>query len=71
MSPVLDVLNRGEEVPVPSTPATTLAVPVRNLHSTVGIAHMKDITNTLKLLLALLKKPPTFVASAFSPRSHR
>lgn len=35
-------------------PATTIAVPVRNLHSTVGIAHVNDIKETIKLLLELL-----------------
>jgi len=38
-------------------PATTITIPVRNLHSTVGIAHMKDVNNMIELVLALLKRP--------------
>ena len=41
-------------------PATTIAVPVRNLHSTVGIAHVKDIRDTISLLIELLKEPSRF-----------
>jgi len=41
-------------------PATTICVPVRNLHSTVGIAHVKDIRDTIHLLLELLKEPSKF-----------
>ncbi len=44
-------------------PATTLAIPVRNLHSTVGIAHMKDVNDTIKLVLALLARAPDFLSS--------
>jgi putative aminopeptidase FrvX len=42
-------------------PATTLAVPVRNLHSTVGVAHMKDINETIKLVLDVLREPATLL----------
>jgi putative aminopeptidase FrvX len=42
-------------------PASTIAVPVRNLHSTVGVAHMKDINDTTKLVLRLLKLPPRLI----------
>ena len=41
-------------------PATTITVPIRNLHSTVGIAHLKDIRDTISLLLELLKEPSRF-----------
>lgn len=41
-----------------SIPATTIAVPVRNIHSTVGVSHMKDVVNTIKLVIEILKKPP-------------
>ncbi len=41
-------------------PATTICVPVRNLHSTVGIAHVKDIRDTINLLVELLKEPSKF-----------
>lgn len=41
-------------------PATTICVPVRNLHSTVGIAHVKDIRDMISLLLELLKEPSRF-----------
>jgi putative aminopeptidase FrvX len=39
-------------------PASTITVPIRNLHSTVGVAHMKDINDMIKLLTRLLKSPP-------------
>ena len=39
-------------------PATTVSVPVRNIHTAVGMAHVDDIKNTIKLLELLLKKPP-------------
>lgn len=39
-------------------PATTVSVPVRNIHTAVGMAHVQDIKNTIKLLELLLKKPP-------------
>jgi endoglucanase len=37
-------------------PATTITVPVRNLHSTVGIAHMKDVRDTIRLVMTILKE---------------
>ena len=39
-------------------PATTVSVPVRNIHTVVGMANVNDIKNTIKLLEILLKKPP-------------
>ncbi|MDI6721191.1 MAG: M20/M25/M40 family metallo-hydrolase [Candidatus Aenigmarchaeota archaeon] len=45
-------LSRG------GVPATVVGVPIKNLHSTVGAASMKDINNAIKLLMALLKNPP-------------
>ena len=39
-------------------PSTTISVPVRNIHSTVGIANVNDIITTIRLLSILLKKPP-------------
>lgn len=39
-------------------PATTVSVPVRNIHTVVGMASIRDIKNTIKLLEILLKKPP-------------
>ncbi|MBI2579287.1 MAG: M42 family peptidase [Candidatus Aenigmarchaeota archaeon] len=39
-------------------PATVVGVPIKNLHSTVGVASMKDINNAVKLLSILLKNPP-------------
>ncbi len=39
-------------------PATVVGVPMRNIHSTVGIAHTDDIDNCIKLLLELFKSPP-------------
>ena len=45
-------LSRG------GVPATVVGVPVKNLHSTVGVVSMKDVRNATKLLLALIAKPP-------------
>ncbi|MBI4021352.1 MAG: M28 family peptidase [Candidatus Aenigmarchaeota archaeon] len=39
-------------------PTAVLAVPVRNIHTTMGIASMVDVRHTIRLLLELLKKPP-------------
>ena len=41
--------------------ATTITIPVRNLHSTVGVASMKDVNATIKLVRELLKYPPKFL----------
>lgn len=38
--------------------STVLGVPIRNIHTSVGIASKKDIENTIKLLEAILKEPP-------------
>jgi len=38
-------------------PTTIVSVPVRNIHSTISIAHREDIENSIKLLVELLKKP--------------
>ncbi|MBR9682750.1 MAG: M42 family metallopeptidase [Candidatus Aenigmarchaeota archaeon] len=45
-------LSRG------GVPATVVGVPIRNMHSTVGIVHTDDIDNCVKLLIELFKKPP-------------
>lgn len=39
-------------------PASSVGVAVRNIHSTIGLAHMNDINNLIELLHALLKNPP-------------
>ena len=39
-------------------PSVALNVPVRNLHTTIGIANRRDIENAVKLLELLLKNPP-------------
>ena len=39
-------------------PATALTVPVRNIHTTIGIVNREDIENEIKLLELLLKNPP-------------
>lgn len=39
-------------------PATALTVPVRNLHTTIGIVDRRDINHAIKLLELLLKNPP-------------
>ena len=39
-------------------PTTVVGVAVRNLHTPIGVAHVDDVNNAIKLLTALLKKPP-------------
>lgn len=39
-------------------PTGMLGVPIRNIHTTHGIASMTDINNSIKLVVELLKKPP-------------
>lgn len=39
-------------------PTTVVGVAVRNLHTPIGIAHMDDVYNAIKLLEILLKNPP-------------
>ncbi len=39
-------------------PSTAVNVPVRNLHTTIGMASRDDIENAIKLLELLLKNPP-------------
>ena len=39
-------------------PATAMTVPVRNLHTTIGIVDRNDINYAVKLLYLLLKNPP-------------
>ncbi|MHA2401295.1 MAG: M42 family metallopeptidase [Promethearchaeota archaeon] len=41
-------------------PATAVGVPIRNPHSTISIANLKDIKNCLRLLKAYLEHPPSF-----------
>ena len=41
-------------------PSTVISIPVRNLHSTIGISSFDDITNAIELLEKLLKEPPHF-----------
>ncbi len=38
-------------------PSTVVSIPVRNLHSTVGIVNFDDVINAIKLLDKFLKKP--------------
>ncbi|MEK6942362.1 MAG: M20/M25/M40 family metallo-hydrolase [archaeon] len=40
-------------------PSTVVGVPVRNLHSTIGIASLQDVENAVRLLAAFLNDPPT------------
>jgi len=40
------------------TPTTVLGVPVRNVHSGIGIVHKKDIENSISVIEELLKHPP-------------
>ena len=39
-------------------PTTVVGVAIRNLHTPVGIAHMDDINNAIRLLELLLRDPP-------------
>ena len=39
-------------------PTTVVGVAIRNLHTPIGIAHIDDINNAIKLLNILLKNPP-------------
>ena len=41
-------------------PATAVGVPIRNPHSTISIANLKDIKNCTRLLKAYLEHPPSF-----------
>jgi endoglucanase len=40
-------------------PATAVGVPIRNPHSTISIANLKDIKNCARLLKAYLEHPPS------------
>jgi len=39
-------------------PSTIIGVPVRNIHSTISVAHMDDITAAINLMVEVLKNPP-------------
>jgi endoglucanase len=39
-------------------PATAVGVPIRNPHSTISIANLKDVKNCTRLLKAFLRNPP-------------
>jgi tetrahedral aminopeptidase len=39
-------------------PTAVVGVPVRNIHTPIGIAHRKDVENAIRLLETLLKDPP-------------
>lgn len=39
-------------------PSAVVGIPVRNLHTTFGIAHLDDIENAIKLIELLLQNPP-------------
>ncbi len=39
-------------------PATVVGIAVRNIHSTIGMASMKDVENAIKLLEEFIKNPP-------------
>lgn len=41
-------------------PSTTIGVPIRNIHSTVSVANINDIKNSITLLYDLLKSPIRF-----------
>jgi len=40
-------------------PSTIMGVPVRNIHSTISVANVKDIQNAIKLLELVLRNPPS------------
>lgn len=39
-------------------PTSMVSIPVRNMHTTHGVAHLDDLENAIKLITQLLKKPP-------------
>ena len=39
-------------------PATAVGVPIRNPHSTISIANLKDVKNCIRLLKAFIEHPP-------------
>jgi endoglucanase len=39
-------------------PTAVVSVPVKNLHSTVSMAHMNDLVGAVKLLESMIKEPP-------------
>jgi endoglucanase len=39
-------------------PSTAISVSIRNIHSTIGIAHIDDVNYTIKLITELIKNPP-------------
>jgi endoglucanase len=41
-----------------AVPTAVLGPPIRNMHTTTSIGHLDDVENTVKLLEALLRKPP-------------
>ncbi|MBI2672540.1 M42 family metallopeptidase [Candidatus Woesearchaeota archaeon] len=41
-------------------PSTVISIPVRNLHSNVGMIHFDDLCNAIGIILKLLKEPPKF-----------
>lgn len=45
-------LSRG------GVPSTALGIAIKNIHSAVGVASLKDVENAIKLLHELLKNPP-------------
>jgi endoglucanase len=40
-------------------PATAVGVPIRNPHSTISVANLRDVKNCTRLLKAFLEHPPT------------
>ncbi len=45
-------LSRG------GVPSTSLCIAIKNIHSAVGVASLKDVENAIRLLQELLKNPP-------------
>lgn len=43
-------------------PSAALNIPIRNLHSTIGVTNVNDIKNAITLLYELLKAPPEIPA---------
>jgi len=39
-------------------PTSMISIPVRNIHTTAGIAHLDDIENAITIISAVLKDPP-------------
>ena len=52
-------------------PSTMIGLPVRNIHSSVGIVHADDIVNCIRLLHLLLEHPPRMLHEVIVKRAKK